>query len=204
MYIGRVITNSKKIEVLDFIDKTADVSKVNGDIPTLIVGKSFAESIYGKENVRILDKKLSKNVYWTYSKAEKRNVFETDFSNFEKYVISYMLRTTKYQFFSLFRNSLSRKKGFIRFLDDRSIKKTIYIRKNHIYIYYGSDLVIGISLGEIEYLGINREKAIKRILENPSNALVSNTKFLSYRILSGINTSYHVIPYLYAKKNGIF
>ena len=53
MYIGRVITNSKKIEVLDFIDKTADVSKVNGDIPTLIVGKSFAESIYGKENVRI-------------------------------------------------------------------------------------------------------------------------------------------------------
>ena len=66
MYIGRIITNAKKIDFFEFIDKTNDTSKIDSTIPTLIVGKGLAESMFGKDKVKILDRQLGKNLYWTY------------------------------------------------------------------------------------------------------------------------------------------
>ena len=106
MYIGRIITNAKKIDSFEFIDKTNDISKIDSTIPTLIVGKSLAESMFGKDKVKILDRQLGKNLYWTYSKTEKRSAYEEDINEFNDFVIAYMLKNTKYQSFSLFRNGL--------------------------------------------------------------------------------------------------
>ena len=202
MYIGRIITNAKKIDSFEFIDKTNDTSKIDSTIPTLIVGKSLAESMFGKDKVKILDRQLGKNLYWTYSKTEKRSAYEEDINEFNNFVIAYMLKNTKYQSFSLFRNGLSRKKGFLRFLDDESIEKAIYLNRNHAYIYYGKGPIIGISLNEAEYIGIPVEKCVKRMLKNRKNKLITNTNFLSYTILNKIGDSLYIIPYLYSVKIG--
>lgn len=203
MYIGRIITNAKKIDSFEFIDKTNDTSKIDSTIPTLIVGKSLAESVFGKDKVKILDRQLGKNLYWTYSKTEKRSAYEEDIDEFNTFVISYMLKDKKYQSFSLFRNPLSRKKGLLRFLDDNTVEKFIYLNRNHAYIYYGDGPIIGISLSEAEYIGIPADKCIKRMLRNKRNKLITNTNFLSFSLLNRIGGSSYIIPYLYAAKNGL-
>ena len=81
-YIGRIITKNK-LESSTLFDITSSLKKVNDDIPTLIIGWNNAKTIYG-DNLDILDKKISKNLYWTFSKREKRNDYENDIT-FEEY-----------------------------------------------------------------------------------------------------------------------
>ena len=58
MNIGRIITKNKNIDTLDFVDVTEHIGNIDNFIPTLIVGKKNAEEIYGKDNVKVLDKKI--------------------------------------------------------------------------------------------------------------------------------------------------
>ena len=73
MYIGRIITKNKNINTLDFVDVTKNVGSIDNFTPTLIIGKKKAEEIYGKENIKVLDKKITNNVSWTFDKVERRN-----------------------------------------------------------------------------------------------------------------------------------
>ena len=75
-YLGRVITNGRKINTIDFVDKTSKYDSIDTSIPTLIIGKALAEKIYGKDKIHILTKKIEDNVFWTYSKTEKRQKYE--------------------------------------------------------------------------------------------------------------------------------
>ena len=204
MYLGRIVSNQRKFDPIEFIEHTSDLEKNTEDIPTLIVGKAFAESIYGKDKVKILDRKITKNVYWTYSKTEKRSAYDEDVEKFKSMVYSNALKTMKYQFFSMFRSNLSKKKGLIEFINNRKIKKVIYIKGEHIYIYYGDKLIIGLSLAEMEYLGISRDKVIKRLTNNPNNKILFNDSFISYAVMRLVGNNFFIIPYLYAVKNENF
>ena len=76
MYIARIICTNrsvfddldKYIEVVEFTD---DI-RITNEIPTLIVSKKLAEKLYGKENVKVLNKTICENIFWTYSKMENR------------------------------------------------------------------------------------------------------------------------------------
>ena len=55
MIIGRIITDSKRIKPLEFVEKTDRISVHDDKIPTLIVGKTIAEELYGKDNIKELN-----------------------------------------------------------------------------------------------------------------------------------------------------
>lgn len=80
MFIGRIITKSKNVDTIDFVDITSDKSSVNGkdgcSIPTLVIGKKNIIDIVGEDNVHYLDKKVANNLYWTFAKTEQRNEYE--------------------------------------------------------------------------------------------------------------------------------
>jgi hypothetical protein len=69
MNIGRIISNKENIDTLDFVDVTENIGSIDNFIPTLIIGKKKAEEIYGKDNIKVLDKKISQNVSWTFDKT---------------------------------------------------------------------------------------------------------------------------------------
>ena len=82
MVIGRIITNDKKLRVLDFVEKVNVIAKYDDKIPTLIIGKDIAEELYGKENIKVLNKQINDYTYWTFSKSERRVEFEKDLEKF--------------------------------------------------------------------------------------------------------------------------
>ena len=96
MIIGRIITNDKRLKTLEFVEKTDKVSIHNDRIPTLIVGKSVAEGLYGKDNIKVFNKQIDQYTYWTFSKSERRIDYEKDLENFNKLLIDRLRKSIKY------------------------------------------------------------------------------------------------------------
>lgn len=195
MYIGRIISNKENIDTLDFVDVTKNIGSIDNFIPTLIIGKKKAEEIYGKENIKVLDKKITNNVSWTFDKVERRNEYERDLKIFNDSLIKTIKKNIKYEFFNIYIEPISRIKKLISFIKSPKIKY-MYIFNDHIYMYY-NNTVYGISLSDIQYLGINKNRILKLLNSNNSNIIVENHDFLSKKMRQIIKEDKILIPYLY-------
>lgn len=194
-YIGRIITKNK-LESSTLFDITSSLKKVNDDIPTLIIGWNNAKTIYG-DNLDILDKKISKNLYWTFSKREKRNDYENDITLFYKKVIDSIYEKVKYTYLDFLLYNNNKLLSFINFMKNDTIKKIIYIKDNFIYISYGTD-VYGILLDNILYLGYDKKDFLEQIKSN--NIVITDDNFLDNNVKKNINNNI-IIPYLFSLFN---
>jgi hypothetical protein len=195
MNIGRIISNKENIDTLDFVDVTENIGSIDNFIPTLIIGKKKAEEIYGKENIKVLDKKITNNVSWTFDKVERRNEYERDLKTFNDSLIKTIKKNIKYEFFNIYIEPISRIKKLISFIKSPKIKY-IYIFNDHIYMYY-KNIVYGISLSDIQYLGIHKNRILRLLNSNSSNIIVENHDFLSKKMRQIIKEDKILIPYLY-------
>jgi hypothetical protein len=62
---------------------------------------------------------------------------------------------------------------------------------------YYNNIVYGISLNDIEYLGISKNKILKLLKTNTSNIMIENSDFLSKKMKSLIKEDKILIPYFY-------
>lgn len=195
MNIGRIISNKENIDTLDFVDVTENIGSIDNFIPTLIIGKKKAEEIYGKENIKVLNKKITSNVSWTFDKVERRNEYERDLKAFNDSLIKTIKKNIKYEFFNIYIEPISRIKKLISFIKSSKIKY-LYIFNDHVYMYY-NNIVYGISLSDIEYLGINKQRILKLFRSNNSNIIIENNDFLSKKMKQTIKDDKILVPYLY-------
>ena len=86
MILGYIVTDRKINGISDFIEQVKDISLADGMKPILVVGWKKAREMDGY--VSILDKKLSDNVFWTFSKTEDRSKLEEDLKWFNEYIIN--------------------------------------------------------------------------------------------------------------------
>lgn len=194
MYIGRIVTKSKNIETIDFVDITQNFNKENNSIPTLIIGKKNAEEIYGKENIHVLDKKITDNVYWTFGKLERRNEHESDLSSFNKLLVKKLVNDIQYEYIDIFNVKYSNIKKILYNITNS--ENYFYVTENHIYGLIGN-IVYGISFNELEYVDIHREKILELIKKNWKNKIITNNYFISKNLRKYIGDNKIVIPYLY-------
>ena len=204
MFLGRIITRQKNLDVLDFVDVTDKPVEGDSTTPTIVVGKSLAESVYGRENVHIIDRRIADNVYWTYSKTEKRSEFEAGMARFESHILKSLRRSVRYGFFSIFRSTYTERKQVVRALCHGKTGRAVYVTGNSLYIYSGGDSVMGISLDELSYVGINRDKVVGRLRSNRNNRLLFSDAFLSYRMKDWSDRDPVITVYLYYAKSGLF
>lgn len=188
----------KRIDTIDFVEKTDRVDGIDLSVPTLIVGKELAVSICGSENIHVLNKKIKENLYWTYSKFEKRNEFEKDIEAFNSLIIDKLSHSVKYTFINIFYEPLSRIKRIISFIKNGN-KKLFYFTKNHVYLYYNG-YVFGFSLDQTRYIGISDEKIKTMVSLNVNNTILCNDKFVSNVIKRYIPYCDVLIPYLHFLK----
>lgn len=202
MFIGRIICkNSNNIQFhsdyINIIGYSND-TVIKNDIPILIIGKELSETIFGKDKIKVLDRKIDKNLFWTYSKMEKRSEYENDLLKFNKYIINNVRNSCKYLNFNIFIEPLHRIKSFIKFIDN-NYNKIIYYNNNHLYIYTpgSTSCIVGLSLSDCEYIGINKDKILQRIKKNKSNIFIEDDNFMTKSLKKEFNNSKYIIPYLY-------
>lgn len=198
-YIANIITKSK-LDVGEYINVTKDINDANLNIPTLIVGWCNVKEIY--PNADILSKIINDTISWTYNNREKRQEYEPDLARFIKNVFETLDSRVKYTFFNVLTSNLTRIKGLINYINS-PIDKIVYISEKNIYIYDGKQ-VIGVSLSDLEYYGINKEKVINLLKRNLKNKLVFNDNFLTWKIKRVIGDNGKIVPYLYSLKQDIF
>jgi len=192
MFLGRIVTKSKQMEVPFFIELTENPGDYS--IPTLIIGKKRAVELFGAENTHVLDKKVRDNVWWTFAKNERRVDFEEDTKKFIDSISKKISRGVNYYFINIFTEKLSFLKKFIKYIcnDER---KSVYVTEKHIYIYGGKN-VLGLSRGDFEYDGIDSNKVIEKIWLNPQN-IVFTEDDLPQNIAKFANFNNIIIPYLH-------
>lgn len=200
MYIGKVVTKSKSLPVIDYVQIVAEYDAADTSKPTLIIGKTKAESIFGKDKIKVLDKKIEDNVYWTFAKNERRIDFEADIDAFNDIIIGKLKGAVKYSYYNIFTEDADRTKKFIDWLYTGK-RKIIYIIGKHLYMYAPrTDTVFGISLEDIEYTGKDGNAVLDKIKDNKNNIIIYDDNFISQRLRLSILNCQYLIPYLYFLK----
>ena len=194
MFIGKILTKNKKFKPWDFFEKS-DSFTVDSNIPTLIIGRSLAEDIYGKDKIKVLNKQIENNVYWTFGKTERRVDYEDDVFKFYVNTINRIEKNVDYIYFNIFKETKDNVKYFFRWLYGND-EKYIFMDKNHLYIYY-NNIVYGISLEDVNYYGGNKGQVLEKIKNNINNHFIDNTSFLSDEIKKYIKDYKIIVPYLY-------
>lgn len=199
MYIANVITNGSAIGVTEMAERISNFENADMSKPTLIIGKKNAESIFGKENIKVLNRNIKDNIVWTYAKNERRDDYLEGIKNFNSFVFGALKQKVKYKYFDVFHTNYSTVRDFILYMGNKQ-RKVAYLKKEHIY-FYTKNSVYGLDLRECEYLGIKKEKIVN-IIKNAKNiSFVSDLKENSLELDEYLSSNAYLIPYIYYLKN---
>lgn len=200
-YIGNIITKNK-IEISQFFNVSNTISKVDINIPTLIIGWDEVKTIFPNQN--ILDSRIDENISWTFSKREKRYKYEKDLDNFIETVIKKLNDKINYRFYNFITSTSEKRKSFIEYVNKGGC--SLYYNSRFLYIYNPNDsITIGISLNDIQYIGLNSKEFIQSLNKNNNNIVCDNLKCIDNESFSLIKENVKVIAYLnYLKNNDIY
>lgn len=193
MVIGYVVSD-KKINGLDVsVAQVDDVLKADPLRPILIVGWEKAK--HNELYKSILDKQLSENLFWTFSKTESRSDFEDDLKKF--YAICYDKVVTSIRYYYVNLLSISRKKliELCKIVSDPSVCKNIYIHKSMVYVPYKGN-VLGVSLSVAEFCKVSEDRIRRFILSTKSNVIVDDSNFKVKKIVRNLENKRYAVPYL--------
>lgn len=200
-YIANIITTSK-IEISEFFNVTKTLEDVDVSIPTLIIGWKEVKGYFPEQD--ILNNKICDNIFWTFSKREKRYRYENDLKEFIIYVIKHMNNTINYRFFNFILSSEEKRNNFINYINKGG--HSLYYNSKFLYIYDSTNsLILGISLKDIEYIGINSKVFIEELNKNKNNFIINNLNFIDNQSLVLIKDNIKIVPFLnYLKNNDIY
>lgn len=193
MFLARIITTTKSLDVPFYIEVTSSFK--DDGIRTLVIGKKRAVELFGVDNIHVLDRNINENVSWTYAKNERRAEYEEDLQKFVNLVTKKLISGVNYYFVNIFTEKYSFLKKLIKWVNGDS-DKSVYITDNHIYIYGGKD-VIGLSTADFEYAGIDSDKVVKKIKDNPNNHVFRDDDFLTQKLRNSVMNNNIVLPYIH-------
>lgn len=198
MKVANIVSDSKVDVSKDFnIVKTTD--EIIDKIPTLIVGWDFIKEKY--PDYDILNKKLSDNVYWTFKKTEKRDIYEEDIFNFIELSYKSFVNKTTYIFIDPIHRSRKEIKKILKKI--YSFKKIISYEHGHMIYIYGENLIFGVDLNLIEFIGLNINKIKTKIIQISNIFLTEKDIFIEYKKrVEILDNQVKYIPLLYSIENG--
>jgi hypothetical protein len=194
--IGNIVTLDK-IKVDDNFNVVDSFNKVIEGIPTLVVGTNNANDSYG--NLNYIDRKIDDLNYWTFSKKEKRGLFEEDLFYFIENSYKNLTNRLEYIFVDVILfNDEKIKKIFDKI---ESFKDNIsFITDKMVYIY-SDKYIFGIDLRQIEYIGGDVDKFIKKIKRFSKDFLSNNEILIEYKNNLGmLEDELKYIPVLYSMR----
>jgi hypothetical protein len=198
MFVGNIVTHSninvdKYFKVVNSLDDTID------GLPTLIVGWDIVKTI--NPNADFIDKKLSENIFWTFKKSERRDIFEDDFYNFTEYCYGLLIKDIKYNFIDLIQLNETELKNIFRFI--KKCENVVgYLYNKMLYIFV-EKTIYGIDLTLLKYMDYNTEDVLCKIKSYCSVFLDNKEILIEYKdVIDMLNNEVKYIPFLYSIEHG--
>jgi hypothetical protein len=200
-YIANIVTKSK-LETSAFFNVTSDFNTIDTSIPTLIIGWSEVKENFPNQD--ILNSKINDTISWTFSKREKRFQYEKDVDAFINKVVSALNDKIKYRFFNFLLATQDKRASFISYVQTGNC--SIYYNSRFLYVYNINDsFTIGVSLTDLEYIGINTADFIRTLTLNNNNIICDNLKCVDSNSYNLIKDNTKIIAYLnYLRNSDIY
>jgi|LakMenEpi03Aug12_release.lakeMendotaPanAssembly.Ray.scaffolds.fasta_scaffold318763_2 hypothetical protein len=193
------IVSTNKLNLPEEFNLVNDYTKINTDLPTLIVGYELVKEIYPDFN--ILDNYLGNNIYWTFKKTEKRDKFEYDLNWF----ISKVYKDLTNELIYIFIDPIQHNKIVVRKLLKKiiSLENIVTLFTEKMVYLQGENFIFGIDLKLCVYIGLNTNKIKDKIKKISSIILEEKDIFIEYKTrLKYLDNQIKFIPFLYLIKNG--
>lgn len=190
MNLGEIVIENKLFEnsLIKQISEKGIVS-INDtfdfkNIPTLIIGwKNVNKTI--KLKVSIVNKKVKKNIFWTFSPEEDLQDFNEDIIKFIDKLYEDFVSGIKYEFIDPIIKNIKNSTDIKNIVKEGKFDVS-YFTDDFIYIYNESEkLIYGIDLNYYNFLKYNIKTLTNIITENSDNVFIED-----YTLESGIYQKY--------------
>ena len=199
-YLANIFTD-EAFEENPYYNITGDANQLVPGIPTLVVKLSKLREIKDRYPGAVLyygKVEGAENLYCTYSKRIKRDIYEEDIKQFKDAVLKWVVEKVKYRFFNVLTATKEEKKAFMEQI--KSPWTRYYMESGGmLYIFSPDDMeTVGISLDDIEYEGSDKRKILKLLEGNPSIHKIDERDQISINTREIIRNRKYIIPYLYS------
>lgn len=193
MNVGNIITSSNIEEENFKVCKKLD--NIDNSLPTLIIGWSKTKELF-EDRVSILHKQIEENLYWTFSKRERKIDYEYDIDKFKDICYKNFGEEIIYIFIDIIHGKLSTNKKILNKIYSLDESISYITDKNMLYIF-GDNIIFGVDLNISEFVGIKKEKIIGRILNLPQSILIENEIFNKCKeFVKKLGNKQRLIPYI--------
>lgn len=161
-------------------------------IPTIIIGWEKAKK--NISGINILQKWYpEQNVGWTFSKTERGADYQKDIVTFCEWVLNNVISKSTYKYVDVINMTFEETKKFIRFIKSDIPKFVFSDRGKFLFVHSRKhNRTYGLSLTTCSYIGIDKNKIINRILDNPYNNRVENFSAIPYTLRSKLGDKLHL------------
>ena len=199
MEIANIVCQTKMDLGKEFVIVKSMDEIINHDLPTLVIGYTMVKELFGPE-LDLMDRK-SDGIHWTFAKNEMRDYYNQDLDNFIQYAYFKSVDGLDY----LYVDPISMKYGSIRKIVKKihSIENIVsFLFNDRILYVYGDNLVFGIDLKIIKFIGLDRDKLQNKI-ENISKVFLEGEEILiEYKnYMERLDQQAKYIPFLYSISN---
>ena len=198
MEIANIVSTSKinvgpEFNVVESMDEI-----VYADLPTLIVGYDMTCDLYGEDNLNVLNRKIKKNIFWTFKRNEKRQICDVDIEDFIRYSYRQYTNKLNYVDLDLIQDNPIKIRKIVKKLLSLSNPISYETENNVIYIY-SDNIIFGLDLNVFEYLELDIEKIRKKVKDNSSVFLSGTELLIEYaNHLDRLDNDIKLIPFLYS------
>ena len=203
MFLFGYIVSETKYNGLpnDIIKVVENESECTLDVPKLIIGLSKAKEYAQSKGFEfdILDHMFPDGNMWTFKKTEKREIYEENIIEFKNYIIKSISKNINYYYINIYNLKYKDIKRLYNILFNNKFNRNInyiFIDKEMMYYCLENNNVIGISLGLIKYMGIDRDKIISKIKSGKNNSIVFSSNKKLWQLKDWFNGMEYIIPSL--------
>jgi hypothetical protein len=194
MYVANIVTKTN-LNVDKYFNIVQSIDEIIDDLPTLVIGWDIVKTI--NPNADFIDKKLSNNIYWTFKKTERRDIFEEDLYYFIKHSYNLLIKNIEYIFIDLILFSDSELKATFKKI--KKSPKVIGYKYNNMLYLYTDKTIYGFDLKLLKYLDLDSDKTIEKIKPYCSVFLTDTNILIEYKdIIEMLNNEVKYIPYIYS------
>lgn len=194
MIVANIVTNSN-INIDKYFNVVGTLDEIVQGLPTLVIGWDIVKTI--NPDADFVDKKISEEIFWTFKKTERRDIFEEDLYNFINYSYTKLIKNINYTFIDLISYSESELKNTFKLI--KNMNDVIgYKYKNMLYIYT-KNTIYGVDIKLIEYVGYDVNEILSKIISYFDVFLENEQILIEYKdIIDVLNNEVKYIPYLYS------
>lgn len=191
-----VINIGPEFNVVETVD---DIIYTN--LPTLIIGYETAIEVYGIDNINVLKRNIKRNLFWTFRRTVERKVYQLDVEEFIRYSYKKAMENINYVDVDVIQHS--NKKLYKIAKKILSLKEPIcYKSMNNVIYIYSENLIFGMDMNLLDYVGFDVEKLEKKIIDKSVVFLEGSEILIEYNNqLERLKYNYKFLPFLYSIKN---